>query len=254
VSRTVAVGLVLTLGFSSLVAQTQFPQKFEVASVKSSKIGDVGDESSRRESVESSPDGLTMRNVSLKSCIIWAYSIRDYQLFAPAWLSYERYDIFAKAVGPVPVEQMKEMLQALLSDRLGLRLHHETRELSVYVLRAGGKTPRLEVSSGSDSEMRMTDGSIVFKSTSMPQLAGHLEIIMRRQGGLPVIDKTGFQGVYNFSLKFADTNADMRAAMVQGDGAWISGILQELGLKLSSEKAGVGTIVVDHVDKVPTAN
>jgi uncharacterized protein (TIGR03435 family) len=255
-SWIVAVILVLTFGFSSSIAQTPAPRKFEVASVKSSKIGEVGDESSKRESIEPSSDRLTMRNVSLKSCIMWAYSIGEYQLTAPEWIADERYDVFAKAASPVPVEQLRGMLQALLADRLGLRLHHETRQLSVYVLRGSGKAPKLrEVPAGGDSEMRMTDGSMVFRNTSVAQLAENLEIIMHRQGGRPVIDKTGLKGVFDFSLKFADTNADMRAAMVQGDGAWISGIVQQqLGLKLSADKAGVGTVIVDHADKVPTAN
>ncbi len=197
-----------------------------------------------------------MRNVSLKSCILWAYSIREYQLSAPAWLADERYDVFAKAAGPVPVEQLRSMLRALLANRLGLRIHRETKELSAYALRASGKRPKLrEVPGGGDSEMRMTDGSMVFRNTSMRELAENLEIVMRRQVGLPVIDKTGLVGVFDFSLKFADTNADMRAAMVQGDGAWISGIVQQqLGLRLTAEKAGVDVIVVDRAEKVPTAN
>jgi hypothetical protein len=64
---------------------------------------------------------------------MWAYSIREYQLSAPEWLSDERYDV----------------LQALLADRLGLRVHPETRRLSVYVLGASGKAPELrEVRAG----------------------------------------------------------------------------------------------------------
>jgi uncharacterized protein (TIGR03435 family) len=252
----VAALLVLTSGFSFSIAQTPAPRRFEAASVKSSKIGEVGDENSRRESIEPSSDRLTMRNVSLKSCIMWAYSIREYQLSAPEWLSDERYDIFAKAAEPVSVEQLRAMLQVLLADRLGLRLRHETRVLSVYALTGSAKAPKLrEVPAGGDSEMRIADGSMIFTNTSMAQLAEHLEIIMRRQVGRPVIDETGLKGVFDFTLKFSDTNADMKAAMVQGDGAWISGIVQQqLGLKLSAEKAGIGTIIVDHADKVPTAN
>jgi hypothetical protein len=49
--RTVAVALAPVCGFSFSIAQTPGAQKFEVASVKSSKIGQVGDEGSRRESI-----------------------------------------------------------------------------------------------------------------------------------------------------------------------------------------------------------
>jgi len=68
-----------------------------------------------------------MRNVSLKSAIRWAYHVMDYQVSGPDWLGFERYDIAARAAGPVPEEQMRTMLQALLAERFKITLHRETR-------------------------------------------------------------------------------------------------------------------------------
>jgi uncharacterized protein (TIGR03435 family) len=255
-------GLTVVLMSCSLpsIAQTLNPlssatRKFAVASVRTSKIGEMSGETSRRESIEPSPGSLTMRNVSLKSCVIWAYRIKDYQLSGPSWLTDERYDIAAKSPDPVPVEQLKEMMQTLLAERFALQFHRQTKELSIYALVAGANGPKLhKVAAGGDSEMRMKDGSLIFNNTSMPQFADHLEI-MRRQVDRPVVDRTGLTGVFDFSLKFADTDTDMRTAMVQGDSASVFNLIQQqIGLKLEAKKGPVEIIVIDYVNKIPTAN
>jgi uncharacterized protein (TIGR03435 family) len=242
-----------------LTAQTDSPTRdhpsFDAASVKVSKIGEIGTEGSRRESIEASPGSLTMRNVSLKSCLIWAYGVREYQIFGPAWLNDERYDITAKSAQPAPVEQLKAMLQTLLADRLDVRLHRETRELPVYVLIAGVNGPKLHRSTGNgDSEVRTKDGSLIFTNTSMSQFAEHLATI-RRQVDRPVLDKTGIRGAFDFSLKFADNDADMREAMVRGEGPSVFSVVQQqLGIRLKPEQGPVEIIVIDHAQKVPTDN
>ena len=79
-----------------------------------------------------------MRNVPLRYCLEWAYSLDDYQIVGPDWIKNdERYDIAANAPGPASDEQMKPMLQALLTERFRIKQHRETRELPVYVLVPG---------------------------------------------------------------------------------------------------------------------
>src|SRR6266853_36572 len=75
-----------------------------------SQIGKAGGEGSRRENVNSSPGSLTMRNVSLSSCIRWAYNVKQFQVSGPAWLESERYDVLAKAADPAPTDQLRLML------------------------------------------------------------------------------------------------------------------------------------------------
>ena len=64
-----------------------------------------------------------MRNVTLKAAIRWAYHVFNFQVSGPDWIGYERYDIVAKAAGPVPEDQLRLMAQALLADRFKLTLH-----------------------------------------------------------------------------------------------------------------------------------
>ena len=94
----------LPVGMFVLAACEAFGQSpapaFDVASIRPSQGGRA--EGGRRESIQLSPDGVTMRNVSLRSCIRWAYHIIDVQVNGPEWIASERFDIAAKAAAPVP--------------------------------------------------------------------------------------------------------------------------------------------------------
>src|SRR5260221_14768934 len=68
------------------------PPAFDVASVKTSQLGKGGGEGSRRENIQVSPGSVIMRNVSMRSCIRWAYHVMDFQVTGPDWIGFERYD------------------------------------------------------------------------------------------------------------------------------------------------------------------
>src|SRR5437016_547618 len=101
---------------------------FEVASVK------ISAPAIRGGSMEFSRGGdrFTATNTPVGALILVAYDItvRQLSMLDPA-LS-ERYDIAAKAEGPVRADEMRRMLQALLRDRFHLVVHRETREVPVY--------------------------------------------------------------------------------------------------------------------------
>jgi uncharacterized protein (TIGR03435 family) len=85
-----------------------------------------------------------------------------------------------------------------------------------------------------------------------------------KSGGLTVgrvIDKTGLDGLYDFTLEYAGGwgpgGADPRPLPDgQSDTAstFFDAIRQQLGLQLKESKAPLDVLVVDHMDKVPTAN
>ncbi len=110
--------------------------RFEVASVKRVELqGGPGD---IPRNMDSSPGHFAMRNVPLRFALEWAYDLKDYQISGPDWIkSDERYDLFATAPSPASDAQMKLMLQALLNERFQMKVHRETRELSVYALVPG---------------------------------------------------------------------------------------------------------------------
>src|SRR2546422_933251 len=79
---------------------------FAVASVKPSGVAGLGEKGEAKVSIAHGPDSLTMRNVTLKSGIQWAWSVADYQVLGPGWIGSERFDITAKADMPVSEDEL----------------------------------------------------------------------------------------------------------------------------------------------------
>lgn len=135
ISRAVAISFLLS-------AVCAFPQaRFDVASIKPSRLSGEG---RNRENVVANPGSLTMHNVSLRSALQWAYNMKEYQVFGPAWIGDERYDISAKAADPVGEQQLCGMLQNLLANRLKITLHHESRVLPFYALLVAKNGPKTQ--------------------------------------------------------------------------------------------------------------
>ena len=163
------------LVFFLSAARAQVVPSFDVASVKVSQLAARGGEGSTREDVQFTPTTLLMRNVTLRSCIRWAYDVRDFQVTAPGWLASVRYDITAKASGSVSIERLRLMLRSLLAERFGLSLHREIKTFSAYALRMTNLSPQLQVSnSGAPSSMRPNGGALEFHNMSMTELAERL--------------------------------------------------------------------------------
>jgi uncharacterized protein (TIGR03435 family) len=223
-----------------------------------------------------SPGQLIGRSVSLKSILLRAWSVKNYQVVAPAWLDSERYDIAAKVPPGATREQIPPMLRNLLAERFKLTVHRSTKELPVYALVVAKGGPRLkEAEPGAGAAEpnqpmpRITTGADGFpefppgfkrnfilstpefvkewaRNQSMEHLAGFLTGLVER----PVLDMTGLQGEYEYTLSFR-TGSD--AAESPGPGLFAA-LQSQLGLKLDARKAPVEMLIVDHVERTPTGN
>src|SRR6202035_4610307 len=75
--------------------------------------------------------------------------------------------------------------------------------------------------------------------------------------GSPVVDRTGLAGIYDVHLEYVpdpsgtEPRAAGPAASEPGTGIF-DAIQSQLGLKLTPRKVPVETLVIDHVEKVPT--
>ncbi len=238
-----------------LFAAALHGQTFEVASVKPAKGAAGNVKEGPQEKIAVDPGSLTMRSVTLRTCIQWAYSVADYQISGPAWLALDRYDIQAKAGTPASPEQLRGMLRALLASRFGLTLHRETRDLPVYELVVGRNGAKLKPAAGdADSEMRPnTDGELVYSHYTLPEFAGKMTGIPFRVDRI-VIDKTGLAGAYDFRLKIADNAVEMKRGFEREDGPTPSDILRQIGLKLEARRAPVESLVVDRAERKPAEN
>ena len=172
----------------------------------------------------------------------------------PDWLnSFDgAFDIEGKPDHTVTEADCRLMVRSLLEDRFKLKVHREARVVAGYALVVGKHGPKLNpakpvdagggvringVQQQSLSEQEAPDG------WSMSGLAGFVSSF----AGRPVVDKTGLLGEYSFSMRFAHTE--------ESDDPDIATALQEqLGLKLVPMKVPLATVIIDHVEKVPTEN
>jgi uncharacterized protein (TIGR03435 family) len=219
---------------------------FDVASVKINHLGENGGyrDTSRAGVVE-------FTNSTLQTCIRWAYDVRDFQIVgAPSWLNSDRYDIHAKAPPTTSDQQLRVMVQALLAERFGLKVHRDTKELPTYSLVAlkgvskGGS--KLKKTTSGVSTLSAGPDRITDRAVTMATFASQLSTVLARV----VVDKTGLTDRYDIKLEWV---LELEAAT--GDGpSVLTAIQDQLGLKLEAGKGQVEVIVIDHVERVPTEN
>jgi len=150
------------------------------------------------------------------------------------------------------------MFQTLIADRFKLAMHREQKELPVYALLVGKNGSRLHKSDGDgDFSMGPTSGGIGFEKISMADFAARF-LSRLPPIGRPVLDKTGLEGRYDFTLALAaapGTGADSikKSALEEGFSLFAYA-LDQLGLRLEAQKTLMEMLVVDHVEKTPTEN
>jgi uncharacterized protein (TIGR03435 family) len=197
--------------------ETPAKPEFEVVSIKAAQPMPMGQ---MRVMMNADAGMLRYTNVSLKDCIRVAYRVKEYQVEGPDWLGSTRFDIVAKLPEGASKEQIPEMLQAMLADRLKLVTHRDTKEHAVYALVVGKNGPKLKAAEttvsdaasppGKPAPGSMPKGAMMMgmgpggmhlnaHSVTLPSLGEMISRFCER----PVVDMTGIQGQYDFDLAFA---------------------------------------------------
>jgi uncharacterized protein (TIGR03435 family) len=217
---------------------------FEVASIRPNQSGS-------EESVVNLADTgrLNVTNATLRTLIRNAYGIQNDQITGgPKWLDTDRYDIQAKTAEPIRGEQEESLMQNLLAERFGLKIHRETRDLPVFVLLLGKDGPKFQENTGANGSFRTSRGpgrvELAVTRATLAQLGG----ILGRQVGRVVQNKTGLNGYYDFRLEWnPEQTADSSIPSI------FAALQEQLGLRLESAKGPVDILVIDHLEK-PDAN
>lgn len=215
------------------------------------------------------------------------------QLRGPDWLKTQRFTITATLPPGTTKDGFKLMLQNLLSERFKLALHRETKEISGYALQVGKNGPKLkESANATDAASEQPEHFDVDKNgfrVFPPGAAGVTayvvdgatrltasKLTMARWADIlgnmlasPVVDQTGLAGTYDFHLEFmrpvvsggrgGATGAMPQAPLTDpadnhGVPMLVDAVQFQLGLKLDARKILWDTLVIDHVEKVPTDN
>ncbi len=271
------------------------PAEFEVALIKPSPPG-------------ATPNGainggqINLQAITLKSLITIAWGIlpNDDELLAgaPNWLDSDNFDIVAKvstdalaapANGPpIDFDDLRSMLRALLIERFKMVVHTEDRPVNIYALvaanpklRKADPTNRTGCKNGPGPDGKdprianpILSRLISCQNITMAEFADQLRTMA---GGYfsqypAIVDATGLDGAYDFTLSFSPAQA---AGLAAGDSRGGSTALppdpttaldpsgaisvfealnKQLGLKLEKQKRPVSVLVIDHIEEKPTEN
>jgi len=234
---------------------------------------------------------VDIRYMSINELLIRAYRVKPYQVSGPEWMRNARFDIIAKIPEGVPADRIPEMLQSMLADRFQLKIHRETKERPIYALVVGKNGIKLQPAATDavqapaspkarpvftpDGEGHFDSGGVTITSgrfgpirsvgggkwemsgVTMPGLA---ELLAPEQDR-PVLDETNLSGAYRFIFEVEAHEGGRGQQEGRGPGpqedAVRTSLIQSVekgGLKLERRNAPIETIVVDTVEKTPTAN
>ena len=213
-------------------------------------------------------------NLPMKALLQIAYGFDAPVVGAPDWVASTLYDIQARSDADTDARlakltdnevrlEKRHAIRALLTDRMGLKTHLETRPSAIYnlVLDKGGVKmtlvpPPPPPADGeplpppppSNVAAHGSRHGLEFVGTDSPMRAicGALSSMVEA----PVVDKTGLLGTYNYTLQFG------REWSAHDPDSWPSiftAIQEQLGLKLEAVHESVPNLVVDHITK-PTEN
>uniref|UniRef100_Q01XZ5 Peptidase M56, BlaR1 n=1 Tax=Solibacter usitatus (strain Ellin6076) TaxID=234267 RepID=Q01XZ5_SOLUE len=260
--------------------------EFEVASIKAAAPLDT----SRTVAFGRQIDGAQVHftQTSLRDFIRIAWAVRDYQVEAPSWAASARFNVSAKLPEGCTQKQVPGMLQAMLADRFGLKLHRGSKDLAVFGLVVRGDGLKVKESPTEQPEGNGASGAEQVKLAGGGGRGGVIDYgggsyfalphyrmegrklpmnlfaaLLGAMTDRPVIDQTGLSGRYDFDLQLTEDDYDAMTvrAMISIGEAPSAMDLQQMaaagdplprvlrGLGLEL-KAGKGHVEVVIVDEV----
>ena len=196
---------------------------------------------------------------TLKFLLEWAYGIQPSQHSGgPSWIDTDRYDIVAKAEGNATDDQMKRMVQTLLADRFKLKLNHERKEVSAYVLSVGKTAPKLSPPKDEEThsirivpQMSQDQKIVAYHVSATRYTLEQLTYVFARQMGMVIVNQTGLDGEYDFTLDLAP---DESRPSPLDPTLLLTALREQLGLTVKSQKAPVDFLVIDGAERVVAGN
>lgn len=249
---------------------------FEVVSIKRTTETLPSVMQSGRKPMQIDDAQAILRGFPLSMVVQMAYGLPDDQVTGPAWMAEERFEIMAKLPAGFSREQVPEMLRAMLAERFKMTVHHEERVRPVYLLVVGKGRLELKESAGGDPDRQGCNGGrgghYACRNVTMEEFAGVLSRtaamnamapVGTASGGLdrPVVDKTGLKGAYDFTMDYGRVGGPTGGR--RGDAAPADTVVTEvpvaeavkaLGLALEPARQPFEILVVDRIERTPTAN
>jgi uncharacterized protein (TIGR03435 family) len=213
-------------------------------------------------------------NVPLIDYIRFAFGRSQGEMLnAPSWVYSERFDIQGRAKGEATKTDMRFLVRALLVDRFKLTWHTEPRVgavLALTVATPGKLGPQIALHRQGEpcgQDPKFADipcGSAGLVAASRPDLArigGRAEPIARLAAFLSnngfvgvdreVIDRTGLDGQFDFTVEFSmpAASAETQPTVDVSGPSLVTALREQLGLKLEATRAPINVLVVDRIER-----
>ena len=276
------------------------PLEFEVADVKPSDPD--GPPGAR---LQIQPGGrIDIHNLPMKFLIEQMWNVTDEMIInAPKFMDTDKWDIVAKAPSvvattgvtagqngpPIDIDTLFGMLKTLMAERFKLTFHMDERPLNAYTLLAvkPGSPPKMKKADPA-SRTRCIEGPpmmskndprdanpvlgrlLTCQNITMKQFAEQLQFVANGYIHSPVLDSTGLEGGWDFTLNFstigqlqgrgdgpppaAAAAGTTGASDPNGAVSLNDAIEKQLGLKLEMQKRPVEVLVIDHIEQKPLDN
>ena len=251
-----------------LRAQTQpegkEPLVFEVASIKATPPDTRG---GIVHPVEGR--GYEAIGVPLRTILTVAYTVTDRQISGgPSWINADRWNIEAKGERRGTSDELHAALARLLEDRFQLKVRHETREMSCYILTVDKKGPKMALHDSEDTAHEPIMGRFEkgeLRQTGHNVMMDYFAFFLSRGLDLNVINRTGLTNPYDVDFHYVPDlpnggrGPDGGPAMVNGEPVALDGptlftaLREQLGLRLEKGRGAVDFLVIEHVEK-PSEN
>ena len=198
-------------------------------------------------------DGVAeFENVPLVGMLKVAYTLDDSQISGgPNWVASDLFDMTVKSATPLKGDALKSEVQKALTNGFKLAVHRELRPLPVYELLLGSNGSKLTPIRAEEprgTEVLVEDGRIVGKGIRLKELVDYLQL----RTGLPVVDRTRLNGVYDFSLNIPGEHRLRKLGAHNDNTALFRALSDQLGLEMQPRTDPVEVLVIDHAEP-PTA-
>ena len=286
------------------------PTEFDVAEIKLTDPDFRGGRYQIQPGGRVNMQGMTMQFLLQRAFAGDMFMNSEQLVGLPKWADTDRFDIVAKAptfgpapeespdgkgAGPAPMmidmDSVSLMLRKLLIDRFQLKFHYEERPVAAYTLTAS--KPKLKKADPSNRtgfhEGPGPDGKdprianpaatrlVTCQNMTMAQFAENLpRIASGYVGGSSVLDATGIEGAFDFTINFSgagivNNGGGGRGGVAEAGGAGggpgagqaadpgggitlQEALEKQLGLKLETTKRPGKVLVIDHLEEKPTDN
>lgn len=205
----------------------------------------------------------------------------------PKWIERNSplFDIVAKvpasAIAPgvqLYEDDLQAMMRALLTDRFKMKVHYEDRPMDAYTLVAAkSKLKNADPSNRPGCKLAPLQppkdpgdgpppGVVTCQNVTMAQFAERLQAVAPTYLRYPVLDGTGIQGAWDFTLTFSLVDPNRVAGGGGGRGGPAPGadpiggislfeaMEKQLGLKLEKHQRPEPVFVIDHIEEMPMDN